>query len=178
MSQWSYAMVALAATAISLPQGSGLATQYYLELNDIVVSAVNASPQPSRAAAHDSGPGRLARPYPAGDFHPLTWAVLCWCPTAVARSRSSDHAADTTALPPIADLRARTSASPPISSASPPATDLPSDAPVRLVLAQTGHIGGISSSIQVTRQDRCARSVISQAPSSCMNAAHSPCLNE
>jgi hypothetical protein len=36
-----------------------------------IVSPVNASRQPSRTAAHHSGPGRLARPYPVVDFHLL-----------------------------------------------------------------------------------------------------------
>jgi hypothetical protein len=37
-------------------------------------SPVNASRQPSRAAAHRSGPERLARPHSAVDFHLL---ILC-----------------------------------------------------------------------------------------------------
>jgi hypothetical protein len=39
-----------------------------------VVSPVNASRRPSRDAAHHSGPGRLARPYPVEDFHLLSFA--------------------------------------------------------------------------------------------------------
>ncbi len=43
-----------------------------------MVSPVNASRQPSRAAAHHSGPGRPARPYPVEDFHLLSFASLSW----------------------------------------------------------------------------------------------------
>src|SRR6516165_7776025 len=41
-----------------------------------VVSPVNASRRPSRDAAHHSGLGRLASPYPMGDFHLLFFASL------------------------------------------------------------------------------------------------------
>ncbi len=54
----------------------------------------------------------------------------------VATSGCSGHAAGPTALPLKADLQAAMSASPPISSASPPGGDLPGDALVRLVLTQ------------------------------------------
>ncbi len=53
-------------------------------------------------------------------------------------------------LPPKADIRAASSALPPISSASPRGADLPGDAPVRLVLThsgQTGHQRVMSASI-------------------------------
>ncbi len=43
-----------------------------------MVSPVNASRQPSRTAAHHSGPERLARPYCAVDFHLLSFADLSW----------------------------------------------------------------------------------------------------
>jgi len=43
-----------------------------------MVSPVNASRQPSRTAAHHSGPERLARPYSAVDFHLLSFASLSW----------------------------------------------------------------------------------------------------
>jgi hypothetical protein len=39
-----------------------------------VVSPVNASRRPSRDAAHHSGSGRMASPYPVGDFHLLFFA--------------------------------------------------------------------------------------------------------
>jgi hypothetical protein len=39
-----------------------------------VVSPVNASPRPSRDAVHHLGSGRLAIPYPMGDFHLLFFA--------------------------------------------------------------------------------------------------------
>ncbi len=43
-----------------------------------MVSPVNASRQPSRTAAHHSGPERLARPYSAVDSHLLSFASLSW----------------------------------------------------------------------------------------------------
>src|SRR5271170_2570683 len=39
-----------------------------------VVSPVNASRRPSQDAAHHSGSGRMASPYPMGDFHLLFFA--------------------------------------------------------------------------------------------------------
>lgn len=39
-----------------------------------MVSPVNTSHTTSRSGAHDSGPGRLAKPYPVRDFHPLSFA--------------------------------------------------------------------------------------------------------
>ena len=54
----------------------------------------------------------------------------------VATNGLAGHVAGTSALPLTADLQAAMSASPPISSASPPGADLPGDAPVRLVLTQ------------------------------------------
>src|SRR6201987_4850863 len=39
-----------------------------------VASPVNASRRPSRDAVHPSGSGRLANPYPMGDFHLLFFA--------------------------------------------------------------------------------------------------------
>ena len=41
-----------------------------------VVAPVNASRRPSRDAAHHSGTGRLARPYPVEDLHLLSFASL------------------------------------------------------------------------------------------------------
>ena len=43
-----------------------------------VVSPVNASRRTSRFAAHHSGPGRLAIPYPVKDFHLLSSRQLAW----------------------------------------------------------------------------------------------------
>src|SRR5262250_3226818 len=43
-----------------------------------VVSPVNASRRPSRDAAHHSGSGRLATPYPVKDLHLLFFASLSW----------------------------------------------------------------------------------------------------
>ncbi len=57
----------------------------------------------------------------------------------MATSRLPGHVAGPTALPLKADLQAAMSASPPISSASPPGADLSGDAPVRLVLTLSGH---------------------------------------
>ena len=51
-----------------------------------MVSPVNASRQTSRAAAHHSGSGRLARPYPAKDFHLLSFASLSWRSPFLART--------------------------------------------------------------------------------------------
>jgi hypothetical protein len=39
-----------------------------------MVSPVNASRRPSRDAAHHSGSGRMASPFPVGDFHLLFFA--------------------------------------------------------------------------------------------------------
>jgi hypothetical protein len=39
---------------------------------------VNASRRPSRDAAHHSGSGRMASPYPVGDFHLLFFASFSW----------------------------------------------------------------------------------------------------
>ena len=43
-----------------------------------MVAPVNASRQPSRTAAHHSGPERLARPCSVVDFHLLSFASLSW----------------------------------------------------------------------------------------------------
>src|SRR5450759_2172287 len=43
-----------------------------------VVSPVNASRRPSRDAAHHSGSGRLAIPYPVKDLHLLFFASFAW----------------------------------------------------------------------------------------------------
>jgi hypothetical protein len=51
-----------------------------------VISPVNASRQPSRTAAHHSGPERLARPYSAVDLHLLSFASLSWRSLVVART--------------------------------------------------------------------------------------------
>ena len=54
-----------------------------------MVSPVNASRQPSRTAAHHSGPKRLARPYFVENFHLLSFASLSWRTLLLATSRSS-----------------------------------------------------------------------------------------
>jgi hypothetical protein len=67
-----------------------------------VVSPVNASRRPSRDAVHHSGSGRMASPYPMGDFHLLFFASL---PGALCLGSDSDQ-------PPAPYFRA-TDASPP-----------------------------------------------------------------
>ena len=52
-----------------------------------VVSPVNASRRPSRDAAHHSGSGRLARPYPVGDLHLLFFASFAWRTPSWVRCR-------------------------------------------------------------------------------------------
>ena len=76
----------------------------------------------------------------------------------VATSGCSGHAAGPTALPLKADLQAEMSASPPISSASPPGADLPGDAPVRLVLTQNGHPGLLAWHLRTSRN--CCRELL------------------
>ncbi len=68
----------------------------------LMVSPVDASRQPSRTAAHHSGPERLARPYSAVDFHLLSFASLSWRSPNLAKTRSSNHLRATSAytLPP------------------------------------------------------------------------------
>jgi hypothetical protein len=51
-----------------------------------VVSPVNASRQTSRAAAHHSGPERLAGPYSAVDLHLLSFASLSWRSLSLAKT--------------------------------------------------------------------------------------------
>jgi hypothetical protein len=55
-----------------------------------VVSPVNASRRPSRDAAHHSGSGRMASPYPMGDFHLLFFASF---PGALRIGSNSEVAA-------------------------------------------------------------------------------------
>jgi len=56
----------------------------------------------------------------------------------LANKRNSGHARGRSGLRLNGDLQATMSASPPISSASPPGADLPDDAPVRLVVVESG----------------------------------------
>src|SRR5438552_8865940 len=55
-----------------------------------VVSPVNASRRPSRDAAHHSGSGRMAGPYPMGDFHLLFFASF---PAALRNGSSAPFCA-------------------------------------------------------------------------------------
>jgi hypothetical protein len=58
---------------------SALGIRPVSQLNtQLMVSPVNASRQPSRTAAHHSGPERLARPCSVVDFHLLSFASLSW----------------------------------------------------------------------------------------------------
>ena len=70
----------------------------------LMVSPVNASRQPSRTAAHHSGPERLARPYSAVDFHLLSFASLSWRSLELAISGCSGLAALTVSLPSASDI--------------------------------------------------------------------------
>ena len=82
-----------------------------------VVSPVNASRRPSRDAAHHSGPGRLAKPYPVEGFHLLSFASFagahrCGSRTAVLATPAAGQLMSSQrkclrflpALPPGADL--------------------------------------------------------------------------
>ena len=54
-----------------------------------MVSPVNASRLPSRVAAHHSGPGRLAKPFPVEDLHLLSFASFAWRTLLSAKRRRS-----------------------------------------------------------------------------------------
>src|ERR1700682_2686209 len=62
------------------------------------VSPVNASRRPSRYAAHHSGSGRMASPYPMGDFHLLFFASFL-AHSDLGHSRRSDRRPVTSGLP-------------------------------------------------------------------------------
>ncbi len=70
-----------------------------------MVSPVNASRQTSRSAAHHSGPERLARPYPAKDFHLLSFASLSWRSRLLAKNGRTGDAADSPAFGTKADAK-------------------------------------------------------------------------
>jgi hypothetical protein len=55
-----------------------------------MVSPVNASRRPSRDAAHHSGSGRMASPFPVGDFHLLFFASFPVVWTTPALQEESD----------------------------------------------------------------------------------------
>ena len=75
-----------------------------------VVSPVNASRRPSRDAAHHSGPGRLARPFPVGDLHLPSFAsfpgALCIGSNAAVGSYA-EHVGEAPESRRIATLRPR-----------------------------------------------------------------------
>src|ERR1035437_11037769 len=72
-----------------------------------VVSPVNASRRPSRDAAHHSGSGRLARPYPVKDFHLLCFASFAWRTRlwVISGQTNADQNRPLSAVTPIADKR-------------------------------------------------------------------------
>jgi hypothetical protein len=82
-----------------------------------MVSPVNASRQTSRAAAHHSGSGRLARPYPAKDFHLLSFASLSWRSLPLATLSPSDAGEATAAIPSAPEANVRRSAFSPVAPA-------------------------------------------------------------
>jgi hypothetical protein len=88
-----------------------------------MVSPVNASRQSSRTAAHHSGPGRLARPYPVVDFHLLSFASLSWRTLLLARSGSTNPPPITAAVPLIAEVRRPLVRFRRVPSARPPGAD-------------------------------------------------------
>jgi len=71
----------------------------------LMVSPVNASRQPSRTAAHHSGPERLARPYSAVDFHLLSFASLSWRSPSLAKPRRPRPHPPTSAWHLTSDIR-------------------------------------------------------------------------
>ena len=66
-----------------------------------VVSPVNASRRPSRDAAHHSGSGRMASPYPMGDFHLLFFASFL-AHSELGQKQKSAITTAMSASPPIA----------------------------------------------------------------------------
>jgi len=70
-----------------------------------IVAPVNASRQPSRTAAHHSGPERLARPFSAVDFHLLSLASLSWRPPSWVKSPRFCRVILTVRMVLIADAR-------------------------------------------------------------------------
>ena len=99
------------------------------------------------AAAGRHGGGRAFSFSERDPFHdaPLGWSVRLWpvppSPDGAAGSSplAPRQASGSSALPPSADLRAPTSASRPITSASPPGADLYGSAPVRLLVTRSSH---------------------------------------
>src|ERR1700716_2605349 len=66
-----------------------------------VASPVTASRRPSRDAAHHSGSGRMASPYPMGDFHLLFFASFL-AHSESGRSLPKCVVGDMSDLPPVA----------------------------------------------------------------------------
>ena len=86
-------------------KGIGTSEMPVSQLNtQLMVSPVNASRQPSRTAAHHSGPERLARPYSAVDFHLLSFASLSWRSPPLAKSVSSAVHSEAPKVPRAADF--------------------------------------------------------------------------
>src|SRR3981081_1091614 len=65
---------------------------------------VNASRRPSRDAAHHSGSGRMASPYPMGDFHLLFFASFSWRTPFWVKLRNTRNEQIFSALPPMTDI--------------------------------------------------------------------------
>ena len=98
-------MLAYGSHGMMLPsrqqKGIGTSEMPVSQLNtQPMVSPVNASRQTSRAAAHHSGSGRLARPYPAKDFHLLSFASLSWRSPFVAKNGPTE-ATETWSVVPL-----------------------------------------------------------------------------
>ena len=69
-----------------------------------IVSPVNASRLSSRAAAHHSGPKRLAKPYFVENFHLLSFASLSWRSRLLAMGGLKSSLQRTAAFPHLADI--------------------------------------------------------------------------
>ena len=90
---------------VSTSEKIGALERPVLELNtQLMVSPVNASRLPSRAAAHHSGPERPTRSYSAVGFHLLSFASLSWRSRLLATSGHSERCARESALPPKPDI--------------------------------------------------------------------------
>ncbi len=89
-----------------------------------------------------------------GESNGAVWALAAHrveCPL-LANNGLSGHVAGTSALPPIAEVRAPMSALVSISSASPPGADLPGGVAEGPFLTQPGHYGCPSNRTQDARQ--------------------------
>src|ERR1700746_278547 len=69
-----------------------------------VASPVNASRRPSLDAAHHSGSGRMASPFPVGDFHLLFFASFSWRTLLMGQADAYPAATAAYSALPISDL--------------------------------------------------------------------------